>query len=245
MRTCRRACVYFGGAPQFIFTGSSTFIDDGDGNYRIKFLSSGILNVSRKVVIDAFLVGGGAGGKRSSNYGGGGGSGLTLVCPSVALQRGTDYSIVVAATQIAEATDGNTTSAFGCSASGGTAASAQYGGAGGSGGGSGGQESYQRGAGGSDGASGSGSTPGSGQGTTTREFGESTGTLYGGAGGGYDKAGGDGGGGNGYGYDGTSTEAMSAAGNSGGGAGGASGGTQYNYGYGGSGVVVIRNHRTV
>ena len=60
---------------------------------------------------------------------------------------------------------------------------------------------------------------GKGQGTTTREFGEATGTLY--AGGGAGKNGGGGGGTN---------------------AGDGSGGSQA-YPAGGSGIVVIRNHR--
>lgn len=36
--------------------------DDGDGNWRIKFLSSGTFTPLKNMVIDAFLVGGGGGG---------------------------------------------------------------------------------------------------------------------------------------------------------------------------------------
>lgn len=247
MRSSRKCGTFLGafGPPGFTYTGNSAFLDEGDGNFRIKFLTSGILTLYRKTVVDVFLVGGGAGGRRSNNYGGGGGGGRTLTQSGLTLLRGVEYPIVVAATQTAEADPGNTSAAFGLSAQGGTQATAQNGGAGGSGGGSGGTESGQRGAGGTNGGNGAGTTPGAGQGATTREFGETTGDLYAGGGGGYTKAGGPGGGGNGYGYSGTSIAAMSAADNTGGGAGGASGGTQYNYGHGGSGIVVIRNHRAV
>ena len=140
MRASRRGGVLAGsvGELAFSFSGSYSFLDDGGGNYRYRLLSSGILTVTRKVVIDAFLVGGGASGRRSSNYGGGGGGGYTLTCPSITLRRGTNYSIVVAATQTAEADPGNATSAFGYTANGGNCASAGSGGSGGSGGGSGG-----------------------------------------------------------------------------------------------------------
>ncbi|MEN6338652.1 MAG: hypothetical protein ABFD03_00850, partial [Clostridiaceae bacterium] len=68
MRLMRRGGVLAGsvGKLEFSFSGSYSFLDDGDGNYRYRFLSSGILTVTRKVLIDAFLVGGGAGGRRSS-----------------------------------------------------------------------------------------------------------------------------------------------------------------------------------
>ena len=217
MRSSRKCGTYAGafGAPDFTYTGNSAFLDDGDGNFRIQFLTSGIFTLSRKTLVDVFLVGGGAGGRRSNNYGGGGGGGRTLTQSGIVLLRGVQYSIVVAATQTAEASAGNTTSAFSLSALGGTQANAQTGGAGGSGGGSGGTESGQRGAGGTNGRNGTGTTPGAGQGSTTREFGEVASALYAGGGGGYNKAGGAGGGGHGYGYTGASIAAMSAADNTG------------------------------
>ena len=87
-------------------------------------------------------------------------------------------------------------------------------------------------------------SPGKGQGTTTREFGESTGTLYAGGGGaggnGSAQAkGGSGGGGNGA-WNGNPQ--TSGAANTGGGGGGMYYGLT-NVGKGGSGIVVIRNHR--
>lgn len=129
-------------------------------------------------------------------------------------------------------------------------------------GGSGGGQSVGRGitspyniagAGGSDGSDGGAANPqpsasnypiGTGQGTTTREFGETTGKLYAGGGGagnilGTPTAGGDGGGGNGGG----NAANMNAAANTGGGGGGQneSGGTTA--GAGGSGIVCIRLHK--
>lgn len=86
--------------------------------------------------------------------------------------------------------------------------------AGGSGGSGGGGSSYEstevNAAGGSDGSDGSSNYGGSGQGTTTRKFGEADGTLYSGGGGGAAKttaleAGGDGGGGAGAHYYSTSS----------------------------------------
>ncbi len=48
-------------SDDFTNTGSYLWVDDGNGNYRIKFLSSGVFTPRKRIVIDAFLVGGGAG----------------------------------------------------------------------------------------------------------------------------------------------------------------------------------------
>ena len=57
--------------PQYTYTGSSTFIDDGNGNWRIKFLTSGTLTFTNLGTgvngIDVFLVGGGGSGYYRSN----------------------------------------------------------------------------------------------------------------------------------------------------------------------------------
>lgn len=256
--------------PAYTYTGSSTLIDDGNYKWRIKFFTSGTLTFSslgNGSSIDVFLVGGGGGGA-----GGGGAGGITSTVQSVSPSAGTAYAIVIGSgaagkradtTVDANATKGGTTSAFGHSALGGgsgvgggkgadTAA-----GSGGSGGGG-----FGAGTGGSDGGNGArgkatngtGWAGGSGQGTTTREFGEANGNLYagGGAGGNYFNwtyyetvAGGDGGGGG-------STwlkAGSSGAVNTGGGGGGGyydtsdSGNAKYTGGAGGSGIVVIRNHQ--
>lgn len=253
--------------PVYAYTGNATLLNDGSYNWRIKFLTSGTITFSslgNGSEIDVFLVGGGGGGA-----GGGGAGGTTKTIKSVSVSAGTAYSIVIGSgasgagaysTVSPNATKGGTTSAFGSSTlGGGTGVGGGKGadtaaGSGGSGGGG-----FGAGTGGSDGgngargkatSSGSGWAGGSGQGTTTREFGESTGDLYagGGAGGNLYKwtsyanvAGGDGGGGSArWGYDGGSGTVNTGGGGGGGyvhsddsGSGGA----------GGSGIVVIRNHR--
>lgn len=110
--------------PEYTYTGSSQLIDDGDGNWRIKFLTSGTLTFKRALKnIDIFLVGGGAsgvaggyGGYDGEYYGPGGGGGYTKTAKNVA-PSGTSYSIVVGAG--GNNSDGGTSSAFGYSAAGG------------------------------------------------------------------------------------------------------------------------------
>ena len=112
---------------------------------------------------------------------------------------------------------------------GGSGGGAPFGGIGGSNGGNGGNGEYP--------LSYSG---GAGQGTTTRAFNESTGTLYSGGGGGYNGSGGAGGGGNGYGYNGGGN-GKDGASNTGGGGGGCSNSSKRNGGgAGGSGIAIIR-----
>lgn len=170
-------------------------------------------------------------------------------------------------------TDGGDTTAFGTTAEGGrvptvitpgASLTAGYWGyliCGGSGG-SGGGQSVGRGitspfnvagAGGSDGSDGGASNPqpststypiGTGQGTTTREFGEATGKLYSGGGGagnilGSPTAGGAGGGGNGGG----TAANMNGVANTGGGGGGQNESGGSTAGAGGSGIVCIRLHK--
>ena len=77
-------------------TGTYQVLDGGDGNWRIKFLSSGTFTPLKNMTIDAFLVGGGGGGGRGvymngdSLYGGGGGGGgYTKTVSSVVLSANT------------------------------------------------------------------------------------------------------------------------------------------------------------
>lgn len=225
--------------PAFSYTGAYTILNDGDGNWRIRFLTSGTLTLNDPATIDAFLVGGGASGSisgGSSYMGGGGGSGFTTTQKGIYLEAGIDYSIVIGAGGTSPTSSslignsGGTTSAFNLSAAGGTAGNGTYytyGGSGGSGGGSGGSSS-QKGDGGTDGGNGAGTYPGTGQGTTTREFGETGGALY--------AAGGKGGVATGSLFD--------ADANSGDGGDGSETKNQAS-GAGGSGIVVIRNAREV
>ena len=170
----------------FSYTGSKNVIHDGNGNWRVKFLASGRFDLYSSLSIDLFLVGGGGSGYYRSNnqYSGGGGGGYTRTQKNVSIANNNSYNIVVGAggaipTTQGTGNNGQASSAFGYSASGGYAPNNGVfaydliaGGNGGSGGGSAASN------GGSDGSNGSGTYGGAGQGTTTREFGESTGTLY-------------------------------------------------------------------
>ena len=100
----------------------------------------------------------------------GGSGGYTKTVRAKHIAAGTSYSIVIGGS-------GGNTSGFGESASRGESWK------GGSGSGSY-HDTWNGGNGGSDGSNGGGPHPGSGQGTTTREFGESGKTLYSGGGGG-------------------------------------------------------------
>ena len=179
--------------------GTYQVLDNGGGNWRIKFLSSGTFTPLKNMVIDAFLVG--AGGGKGSVRCGGGGAGYTTTVRSITLAANTAYQITIGAagkngstgssTSATDGTDGGTTSAFSTVAVGGKGSTTGRGtaGTGGSGGGGSGGGGYNsagsnggRGsaAGGTDGGDGTTATTagGAGQGTTTREFGETDGDLY-------------------------------------------------------------------
>ena len=239
-----------GATPYIEYSGNCTLLNDGSGNWRIKFTTSGTVKFNTSMSVDIFVVGGGAGGN-----GGGGGGGYTKTYKKITLEP-KSYTVVIGAGGAAanngkKSYFGNETLYF---ANGGSTG-AGTGGNGGSGGG--GQASYDAGYnGGGDGGSygndggwGSssmyvdGKSGGKGQGTTTCEFGE--GTLsgctrgddfaYSGGGAGANhcyynsthgnlcNSGGVGGG---------ATEGNGTANTGGGGA-----------GAGGSGIVIIRNKR--
>lgn len=240
-------------STDFTYTGNYTWIEDGGVNFRLKFLTSGVFTPKKNVKIDVFLVGGGAGGGAAGTGGrGGGGGGRTLTHLSIELQANTAYTITVGAGGASNA-NGGTTSAFGYSIAGGTTAgNAVPGGPGGSGGGAGARDDYEQNgkAGGSDGSNGVSAVydaGGAGQGTTTREFGEVSGSLYGGGGGGgayksNNRVGGAGGAGGGGAGGNSSQNGYNATANTGGGGGG-SGYTTAIGGTGGSGIVIMRNKR--
>ena len=241
--------------PSFTYTGSYILLDDDNGDWRIKFLTSGTLRFQKlNGNIQVFLVGGGGSGASTA---GGGGAGGFAVTQLISAEVNVDYPIVIGAGGAGKATGtsangnaGGNTSAFGVTANGGagglTYSAGSSGGSGGSGGGKGTTGSGY--AGGSDGSNGSGNSAGigTGQGTSTREFGVLDGDLYAGAGGGGGGSAGDGGtGGAGGGTNGgkaaasTSCAANTGAGSGGGGAGAAA----YGSGNGGSGICVVRNLR--
>ena len=230
--------------PEFTYTGDYEIVDDSDNlisdfanwksGWKIRFLTSGTFTVTNfygwNGRLDVFLVGGGAGGNYSYRGGAGGGSGYTSTTQAVTVQVGAKYDIVIGAGGAGAKTSGGraggVTSAFGSIANGGATLSNNgvYGGDGGSGGGSGTLSQDKDGAyskadvGGTDGAN--------GQGTTTREFGEPSGTLY--------ATGGKGAAGNNI----TPDPVSQNTGDGGNGAGGSIESTA-----GGSGIAIIRNTR--
>ena len=210
--------------------GTYQVLQDDETNWRIKFLSSGTFTPKKAMNIDAFLVGGGGG--------------YTKTVKSIILSANTSYPIVVGAGG-APSSNGGDSSCFGTTCSGGIGATSSVGGAGGSGGGGSGYTGQSAGGGnggsdGSDGKKGGTGNGGKGQGTTTREFGESTGDLYSGGGGGGTQSGSAGAGGAGGG--GTARPVSPAVENSGGGGYGSY--SDNAAGSGGSGIVIIRNHRS-
>ncbi len=85
----------------YTYTGSSIYIDDGNGKWRIKFLSNGTFTPTKNVKVDIFAVGGGGGGSggdsvfQSSLGSAGGGGGYTTTVKTQTLTAGTAYPIVV------------------------------------------------------------------------------------------------------------------------------------------------------
>ena len=85
--------------PVFTYSGTYELIDDGNKNWRIKFLTSGIFNASKlssKCYIDAFAVGGGGSGSTDS-YCGGGGGGYTDTYKNILISPNTDYQVTIGA----------------------------------------------------------------------------------------------------------------------------------------------------
>ena len=246
----RTATLTVGSAlPTYNYSGSHQFIDDGSGNWRIKFTSSGTLRFSNRGTgvngIDVFCVGGGGSGAYSTAGGcGGGGGGYTNTARGRTIAVNTDYWIDVGSGGAEKSGSsqngarGGTSGigAFNLWAEGGYGGEQGNGGKGGNGGSGGGANDAM---GGSDGSDGkytwtSASLVGIGQHRTTREFAEGGATLYAGGGTGFGNdwyGGADGGGGAAY-SPGTD------------GLGGGGGGGYWKLGArGGSGIVIIRNKR--
>ncbi len=144
-------------------TGSVLSMDGT--KWKIKFTQSGTFNpskVSGVGSIQVFAVGGGG------NSANGGGAGGYTVTSSSTIYKNTNFAVTIGDA-------GATSSGFGTSASGGGSNSGDNGGSGGTGGS--GWKSCGRASNGSNGYS-SDRSGGSGQGRTTREFGESSGWLY-------------------------------------------------------------------
>jgi len=247
----------------YTYTGTSSVLDDGSGNFRIKFLTSGTFTPLVNMTIDVFLVGGGGGGGIGSgsgvkNGGSGGGGGYTATYSSISLTANTSYGITIGAGGTSysgtcgTSNSGGTTSAFTYSASGGAGGQGCLGST----------TNYAGGIGGNKGGTGGGYTGATSgysygavnQGSTTCEFGQGTTTscnsgvtTYAGGGGGGAGNGGAGqpGGitGGGDGHNG-STYGDPGTANTGGGGGGAGSSVAYTGGgTGGTGIVIIRNHQ--
>ena len=242
--------------PTYSYTGNSTFIDDGNYNWRIKFLTSGNVNFSslgNATTLDVFCVGGGGAGTcQMADHGGGGGAGgYTKTSTGFPVSLNVAIPVIIGAGGINPSDNsgatGGTTSFANVTAAGGQSRKVNTTNCG-NGGSGGGQLGYYDVSGnsckgGSDGGNAAvvASGSGYGQSSTTREFGEASGALYAGGGSGSNRggdmtaiAGGAGGGGTG----GTGTAGGTNTGGGGGGYGG-----EYAGGAGGSGIVVIRNHR--
>ena len=239
-----------GALPHFTYDGKYSVILDS-GGWKVKFLTSGTLTMRNRANVDVFLVGGGGNGLGSTTqsiidqdsvqyyqtiYGGGGGGGYTFTQKGITLLENHEYNIVIGQVREAssfEADLSDEAETISYIALAGENASMESGGNGGSGGsGYGLYRIYTNGSfyggtryvnGGTDGGNGERrrGLPGTGQGTTTREFGEPSGELYASGGGSYSSA----------------SNAPKIIPNTG------NGGTGGNNGVGASGIVIIRNAR--
>lgn len=242
--------------PKYTYTGEHTLVKDENDHWRVKLLSSGVIENTgdTDLEVDIFLVGGGAG--SNGNYGSGGGGGYTATHKKIKISKGQRIEVVIGA--------GGTP---GSSSVGGTTKFDTYsvnGGSNKNGGSGGGGAAYTNAAsdgaiggnGGEDGANGTAGNTfqigikeqgGNGQGSTTREFGEPGAELYASGGGAraeYSSNNGSGNGGTGGGgspkiaTDGSSSSTI-RGGSAGGGYGGGGGGG----GTGAQGIVIIRDTR--
>lgn len=121
----------------FTYTGNCQVIEDsvanGQTNWRIKFLTSGVLTFASDVVIDAFLVGGGlpgnAGTDGTGNAGGTSGSGGTggkcITTKNIEIQKSTSYQVVIGYSSGNSSGFGSTATAGG-NGIGGTSVSSPY-----------------------------------------------------------------------------------------------------------------------
>lgn len=248
------------------FTGNHAIFGDETAG-RIELYESGELTLSPGTY-DFFLVGGGGAGYKgryseySDSTGGGGAGGKTFTQKAVTVPKLTVCPALVGA---GGSQSGITVNDSNFSAQAGGGANQSKGGSGGSGGGGGGEErgNVHGGSGGSDGSNGADGYSkteyhkgGTGQGTTTKSFGEVGGTLYAGGGGGgacsgrgagaAGAAGGAGGGGNGgNGSSNNSTPGTAGTANTGGGGGGGANRYDSPGGAGGSGIIIVRWNNAV
>lgn len=223
--------------PKYEYAGEHRLVKEGNDNWKIKWLTSGILTwLGEDTEIDIFLVGGGA--AESSS---GGGGGYTKTVKKITITKNQRIEITIGAGGVGNSSPGGTTTFGDQSVNGGSGKN------GGSGGGAYGNtgKGGDGGSDGNDGGTANGSSNGTGQGSTTREFGESGAELYSGGGGGMgESAGGNGGLGTPTIATAGKTSSYYKPGNPGGGYGGGAGGGWGNgAGNGAQGIVIIRNTR--
>lgn len=224
--------------PIFTYSGNCNFIHDTGRNWELELLTSGnlVFNELNNAIdgIDIFLVGGGGGG--GTNTGGGGG--YTTTGNYNTLEANLTYPIIIG-NGGASANEGGMTIAFGIVVNGGKPGHGTFDGGNGGSGGAASQynisaEAKRGGSNGGNGPSTDSGAGGTGQGFTTRAFGELTYPMYAGGGGAQNTyadgrkpgSGGEGGGG---------AAKNPGTPNTGGGGGCAAAG--------GSGIVIIRNKR--
>lgn len=250
--------------PKYTYTGEQILVKDENDHWRIKFLTSGVLEwLSEDAEIDVFLVGGGSsGGTDTGTYAlCGGGGGYTKTVKKIKVTKGQRINIIIGAGGALKGmgstgyNNGGDTSWDSITVKGGNGKN------GGSGGGAGAGEINSIGGnganGGEDGSDGGNSsygsnstrvTGGKGQGESTREFGEPGAELYSSAGGGAAIKGRAGLGGKGtpqLSGNGKCSISGGAASTGGGGYGGGGGSGNAEKGAGAQGIVVIRDTREV
>lgn len=103
---------------KFLYNGRHEIIDDGSGNWRIKFYTSGNFQPIQDMEIDVFCVGGGGGGACTNDaVCAGGGSGYTITQKNIKLYKDEIYPIIIGAggsgVYQASATNSSSTAATG------------------------------------------------------------------------------------------------------------------------------------
>lgn len=113
--------------PKYTYNGSLHYTDEGSGNWHVKFTTGGTLTIEKAMTIDVFLVGGGYGGDAGTGgyrcYGGNGGRGGNIYTVyNRKIPAGT-YAIEIGSGG-SSGSAGSATNAFSLSSSSGTAGAA-------------------------------------------------------------------------------------------------------------------------
>ena len=112
----RRGSTAAFGAPTYTYTGTSQLFDEGNGNWRIHFLTSGTFTSNQDAAIQIYLIGGGGAGNQK---GGGGGGGYSANTTGIAMLRNVAYAISIGAGGTTTGAAGSKTTAFGSTGNGG------------------------------------------------------------------------------------------------------------------------------